>query len=515
MSVTSQANGRDIPGFGRKGRVWGTSGGVGLSLATDERSKPPPFWAPPLPGMRSSSGTSVNTSISPTSTTTPAGTRPLNYVRKALGRQSSGEQEPTKPYVKQRYTTQSTPSSPALQQPPHWYPSPVQGRGAASFIPPGKHHDAAHLDARAAEFVPGRGATAPAPAAALLPVNDIDLNECARTEPGTAMSSSRVSVRGSRSPSLSPSTDEGKSAEREREEAERQWHLQAVPGDEDNGWGVSQPTAMHNSESLGDAGESVEAKPPGADATSVERPALCSEQSPQPSCSLLSPSATTPQDVVVGAAPPGFGVLIHRARMIRDDDRVPYPKDVIPPNVRPANTRYAREFLLQFEKVCTGKPPTIPTIDPFWHLILVRHEQHVQRQERVPRARTVHVGVQTEEIGTHCKDADSRDPEDTSGAVGCDPDVASQAGTNSDATTQTADAARDLPVKNAVRSVDGDVFGKPAYRVTPRMDELDPFDYEMQDARRELLEAQVARLEAEMKIMHLELCRLRRAVGIS
>ncbi|TBU31090.1 hypothetical protein BD311DRAFT_753215 [Dichomitus squalens] len=86
------------------------------------------------------------------------------------------------PYVKHRYTTQSTPWTLSLHHHYHRYVFPAylndspRGRGTAPFVPHKMPNDTTNLDAREAESVPGRG-TAAAPAVVLTPMGNVNLNE--------------------------------------------------------------------------------------------------------------------------------------------------------------------------------------------------------------------------------------------------------------------------------------------------------------------------------------------------
>ena len=172
---------------------------------------------------------------------------------------------------------------------------------------------------------------------------------------------------------------------------------------------------------------------------------------------------------------------------------------------------YDREFLLQFQTVCTGKPTALPSIDPFWRVLLAPHENY---QARIPRTRAVHKGVQTDELSVSLQDRSPQD-QDISRDAGCNTDAASQASTKGDATPHTADTAHDPLDKEAVQAAYLRITGQQTNRAASFLEGPDPFEHEMQNAQRELLEAQVARLEAEMKVMRLELARVRRFFGMT
>ena len=293
--------------------------------------------------MRSSSTSSapVHRSFS-TSPTTPSPTRPIDYVRRVLEKQSPTE-ESTNSRVTPKFTTQSTPGTPTVHPAYRGYSSPVcstksPGRRAV-WTPDQKHVYVASLDARAEEFVPGRGAAAAAAAidssADFSLMGDVDLNAYMRADAGagdgTARSSPSVAVRESRSPSPASSVDEVKAAEADREEAERQWHLQAEPEDAVHEWGTPRPTAAPKSEVVRRVDEWLEGKAPSVGASLEEQSRPCLEQPPLSVSLPSTPSVATLRNTTTQPAPPGFAGSLDRARMIKDTDHVLYPRNIVPP----------------------------------------------------------------------------------------------------------------------------------------------------------------------------------------
>ncbi|KAI1791168.1 hypothetical protein LXA43DRAFT_1061574 [Ganoderma leucocontextum] len=545
------------------GKFSGTSGGVKLSLVTDQRSEKPSFWEPRPADTPASSAATAPASFSTPTVTSPASpTRSLESVRKApalkdqhkhkqradgdsnsnsnSNSNSSSSSKDAKPsYTRQwrHRDAQSTPGTPTSahtgthfhhshrsQSSAHW-----NARGTWRSSP--EADGGVHLDAHAQEFVPGRGPSA------LAPMEEVDLNEYVRAGAGSetttmvTMTSSRVSVFGSRSrsPSRSESAERDergtRSTERERAEAERQWHLQAS-WDDANGVGESAGDEWRESapgigigldEREGREENAGEVKPESEGEGDVHRP----ESAEVPAPASLVPPAPPPlaptSEAQTALPSVAFGLLLGRAKMIEEGARVPYPMDVKPPG---ADTNsgmwfyqddpvevYDRDFLLQFQTVCTGRPTTVPDIPQFWYSILAPYGSRPAAVRT--REKWVQASLGDDRDGAPLKDQGGRRTVDS----GVETNQPSTNG-DRDATTRIVDVVYNRLVDDRPPSLAGcrSSSGELTCRATPSRDE-NVFDYEVQEAQRERLEARVEYLAAEVKVLRLELARIRKVFG--
>ena len=168
---------------------------------------------------------------------------------------------------------------------------------------------------------------------------------------------------------------------------------------------------------------------------------------------------------------------------------------------------YNRDFLLQFQSICTGRPSSVPYITPFWHSILAPYEL------RPAPVRTKEKWVQASLEDDPVRPNDRRGERHTVD-IGVETNQPSNDG---DATSRMVDVVYNrLVPDNRSRQISlGSSLsssGELTFRDTPTRDEH-VFEYEVQEAQRERLEARVEYLAAEVKVLRLELARIRKVVG--
>ncbi|PIL33561.1 hypothetical protein GSI_04184 [Ganoderma sinense ZZ0214-1] len=557
------------------GKSYGTSGGVKLSLVTDQRSEKPSFWEPrPInpPASASPSVTALppfSPSTSVASPTTPGNTHSLESVRQVLASrdqraqqhasggdtdsQSVASSKDQTPYYtrqwRDRDDTQSTPGTPSSADQGTHHPHAQtyvewraqrrgrgrgrgrgqgQGRGGWYYNQEPDAGHMAYLDARAQEFVPGQmGPQAEAGAPPSGTTGEIDLNEYIRAgSVAETIGSSRVSVFGSRSRSRSRTPSEVEDdrdvrcTERERAEAERQWHLQTSWDDEEKAadeWtGDAQGVVQEQGEVReGIVGGEVPAKSEWEGGVvhapievsvpvPVEVPVPAPVESPPPP----RPATANAPQTSLPTLP--FGFLLERAKMIQEGDLVVYPENVKPPDAHRNSSAkcYDRDFLLHFQSLCTGRPFSVPYIAPFWHSILAPYELRP-------------APVRTKEKWVQASLADDTASEYRPGqrhtvSIGVETNQPSIDG-DAAATSRIVDVVYNQLVPDSggrQLSLGGSLSssGELTCRDTPTRDEH-TFEYEVQEAQRERLEARVEFLAAEVKVLRLELARIRKLVG--
>ena len=173
-----------------------------------------------------------------------------------------------------------------------------------------------------------------------------------------------------------------------------------------------------------------------------------------------------------------------------------------------ASYSYDRDFLLQFQSLCTGRPSSVPYITPFWHSILAPYEL------RPAPVRTKEKWVQASLEDDPVRPNDRRGERHTVD-IGVETNQPSN-NVNGDANARIVDLVyhrlvpdhRDRQISHGGSFSSGDL----TFHDTSTRDEH-VFEYEVQEAQRERLEARVEFLAAEVKVLRLELARIRKVVG--
>ena len=167
---------------------------------------------------------------------------------------------------------------------------------------------------------------------------------------------------------------------------------------------------------------------------------------------------------------------------------------------------YDRDFLLQFQSVCTGRPSAMPDIHPAWLQILhptLRDRAHPPGSKgKAPTTPVPATETPTQVPAPSAPRAPtSKASEPAAGSVVTPPDSRSPAAPRAPSESGRSSSPTE------VGGPDPDVKS-PKYPSDRPLDELDE---DMRDARLDVLEARLAALVAEATVVKLEVKRLKEA----